>query len=166
MKVLGVVLDVWETCHSHIAKSSDYHDQTIRHIRHLLTPELALACSLILSRINYCNALLHCAPASTIQKLQRVTMQLGSCSKRWDELTPSCCCAAYTGCRWSRGSSTRWQWLHLRSCAPQHPATTAITQLREEQSSDAPLFCFSVVFIIQHLPFGTHFLGQYWKVSR
>jgi len=44
-----------------VAKSCNYHAQAIRHIRHLLTLELAqtLACSLILSRIDYCNALLH-----------------------------------------------------------------------------------------------------------
>ena len=48
--------------------------QAIRHIRHLLSTELAqtLACSLILSRINYCNAVLHGTPTGTIQKLQRV----------------------------------------------------------------------------------------------
>jgi len=51
-----------------------YHVQSIWHIRHLLTTELALtlACSLILSRLDYCNAVLHGAPASSIQKLQRV----------------------------------------------------------------------------------------------
>ena len=56
-----------------VAKSYNYHAQIIRHIRHLLTLELAqtLACNLIFSRIDYCNALLHGAPTCTIQKLQR-----------------------------------------------------------------------------------------------
>jgi len=77
MKVLGVVLDQRLTFEKHataVAKSCNYHAQAIRHIRHLLTLDLAqtLACSLILSRIDYCNALLHGAPAATIHKLQRV----------------------------------------------------------------------------------------------
>jgi len=75
MKVLGVILDRRMTFEKHttaVAKSCNYHAQAIRHIRHLLTPELAqtLACSLILSRIDYCNALLYGSPTSTIQKLQ------------------------------------------------------------------------------------------------
>jgi len=51
-----------------------YHARAIRHIRHLLTLDVAqtLACSLILSRIYYCNSVLRGAPSSTIQKLQRV----------------------------------------------------------------------------------------------
>jgi len=57
-----------------VARSCNYHVQAIHHSRHLLTMELAqtLACSLILSRIDYCNAVLHGAPTSSIQKLQRV----------------------------------------------------------------------------------------------
>ena len=57
-----------------MARSCNYHAQAIRHIRHLLTTELAqtLACSLILSRIDYCNAVLHGAPKYSIMKLQRV----------------------------------------------------------------------------------------------
>jgi len=77
MKVLGVVLDRRLTFHKHVstvARSCNYHAQAIRHIRHLLTTELAqtLACSLILSRIDYCNAVLHGAPKYSIMKLQRV----------------------------------------------------------------------------------------------
>jgi len=77
MKVLGVVLDQRLTFEKHntaVVKSCNYHAQAIRHIRHLLMLDLAqtLVCSLILSQIDYCNALLHGAPASTINKLQRV----------------------------------------------------------------------------------------------
>jgi len=61
---------------SAVARSCNchYHARAIRHIRHLLTLDLAqtLACSLILWRIDYCNSVLHGAPSSTIQKLQRV----------------------------------------------------------------------------------------------
>jgi len=51
-----------------------YHAQASQHIRHLLTTELAqtLACSLFLSRINYCNAVLHGAPNYSMKKLRRV----------------------------------------------------------------------------------------------
>ena len=50
------------------------HAQAIRHIRRLLSTELAqtLACSQILSRIDYCNAVLRGAPTGTAQKQQRV----------------------------------------------------------------------------------------------
>jgi len=76
IKVLGVVLDRRLSFHkdvSAVARSCNYHAQAIRHIRHLLTTELAqtLACSLILSRIDYCNAMLHGAPSYSIKNLQR-----------------------------------------------------------------------------------------------
>jgi len=53
---------------------SNCHIHAIRHIRHLLTTELALtlACTLMLSRLDYCIAVLHGAPAGSIQKLQRI----------------------------------------------------------------------------------------------
>jgi len=59
---------------SAVARSCNYHAQAIRHIRHLLTMEVAqtLACSMILSRINYCNAVLHSALSYSIKKLRRV----------------------------------------------------------------------------------------------
>jgi len=80
MKVLGVVLDRRLSFDRHatsvaICRACNYHVQAIRHIRHirhLLATELALtlACSLILSRLDYCNAVLHGAATSSIQKLQ------------------------------------------------------------------------------------------------
>jgi len=77
MRVLGVTLDRRLTFDNHasaVARSCNYHAREIRHIRHLLTLDLAqtLACNLILSRIDYCNSVLHGASSSTIQKLQRV----------------------------------------------------------------------------------------------
>jgi len=57
-----------------VVKTCNFHIRTIRHVRHLL-PEstaLTLVCSLINSRLDYCNALLYGAPTSTISKLQRV----------------------------------------------------------------------------------------------
>ena len=77
MKVLGVVLDrrlPFDRHATSVARTCNFHAQAIRHIRNLLTPELALtlACSLILSRLDYCNAVLYGAPAGSIQKLQRV----------------------------------------------------------------------------------------------
>jgi len=77
MKVLGIVLDrrlSFDRYATSMAMACNYHVQAIRHIRHLLTTELALtlASSLTLSRLDYCNAVLHGAPASSIQKLQRV----------------------------------------------------------------------------------------------
>jgi len=77
IKVLGVVLVRRLSFRKHVsavARSCNYHAQAIRHIRHLLTTELAqtLACSLILSSIDYCNAVLHGASSYSVKKLQRV----------------------------------------------------------------------------------------------
>jgi len=77
IKVLGVLLNRRLTFNKHVsvvARSCNYHAQAICCIRHLLTMVLAqaLACGLILSRIDYYNAVLHGAPSGTIHKLQRV----------------------------------------------------------------------------------------------
>ena len=77
MKVLGVTLDHRLTFDNHVsavARSCNYHARTIRHLSHLPIQDLTqtFACNLILSRIDYCNAVLYGAPSGTIQKLQRV----------------------------------------------------------------------------------------------
>ena len=75
MKVLGVVLDRRLTFENHVtivARSCHCHVQAIRHIRHVLLTELAstLERSLILTRLDYCNALLHDSQTSSIQTLR------------------------------------------------------------------------------------------------
>jgi len=77
MRVLGVTLDLRLTFDNHasaISRSCNYNASAIRHIRHLLTLDLSqtLACSLIISKIDYCNSLQHGAPSSTIKKLHQV----------------------------------------------------------------------------------------------
>ena len=77
IKVLGVVLDRRLAFDKHVlavTRSCNFRAQAIRHIRHLLSTDLAhtLACSLILTRLDYCNSVLYGAPVSSIQKLQRV----------------------------------------------------------------------------------------------
>jgi len=71
IKVLGVVLDRLLTFDKHVmavTRSCNIHAQAIRHIRHLLSTDLAqtLACSLILTRLDYCNSVLYGAPVSSI----------------------------------------------------------------------------------------------------
>ena len=103
MKVFGVVLDQ-RLAFAKLRRVVLYHAQAVRRIRHLLTPDLAqtLVCSLILSSINYCNALLHGTSAAMIRKLQH----RASSALRRDDPAPSRNFADCTGCRSSRGSST------------------------------------------------------------
>ena len=57
-----------------VSRSCNYHAQAMRHIKILLLTEWTqtLACSLILPRIDYCNAVRHAEPIGTIHKLQQV----------------------------------------------------------------------------------------------
>jgi len=74
---LGVIIDRRLTFESHtsgVVKSCNYHQRALQHIRHLLPFSTAqtLACSLILSRLDYCNAVLYGCKAGAIDRLQRV----------------------------------------------------------------------------------------------
>ena len=105
--ISNIIVNVYLSClggalhfsHKHVsavAGSCTYHAQAIRHIRHLLTTELAqtLACSLILSRIDYCNAV-QCStalPATASKSCSEYrTTQLGSFSKHQDDPTLARC---------------------------------------------------------------------------
>ena len=71
IEVAGVTFD---NRASAVAKACNYHARAIKHVRHLLPESVVqtLACSLINSRLDYCNWLQYGAPASTINKLQRM----------------------------------------------------------------------------------------------
>ena len=78
---------------TNVVKSCNYHTRAIRHIRHLLTQSAAqtLACSLVNSRLDYCNSLL-----------------LG---------TRRC---HSTGCREPRILQLVWLWMHTAVLTPNH----------------------------------------------
>ena len=56
----------------------NYHIWALRHIRHLLTEDIAhtLACSIVTSKLDYCNAVLHGVPLKNVAVLQRVQNNL------------------------------------------------------------------------------------------
>jgi len=66
-------------CHARsVAKACNFHTRALRHVRSLLTDDVAqtVACSIVASRLDYCNALLSGAPAATFDKLQRTQNNL------------------------------------------------------------------------------------------
>ena len=114
VRVLGVTLDRRLTFDYHasaVARSCNYHARAIRHIRHLLTLDLAhtLLFSLILSRINYCN-LLYGALYGAIQKSSEPkTTRRVSFFKRLDGHTSIRCFRRCTGCLLNSASTTSWR---------------------------------------------------------
>ena len=81
LKLLGVTLDSALTFENHVAnvvKACNFHLRALRHLRRSLTRDVAntLACSIVGSRIDYCNALLYGATDKVIEKLQRIQSSL------------------------------------------------------------------------------------------
>ena len=75
LKSLGVILDSRLTFDAHVSavsKACNYHLWALRHIRHLLTLDVAntVAWSIVDARLDYCNSLLYGAPRSTVAILQ------------------------------------------------------------------------------------------------
>ena len=77
VKSLGVTLDSALTLSSHVTNivcSCNYHNQGLLHIRHLIEDNdaSAIAKALVLSRLDYCNALFASTTAANLHRLQRV----------------------------------------------------------------------------------------------
>ena len=74
---LGVTLDSTLNFNSHVSavcKTSYYHLQALKHIRPVLTQDMAasIAVALVQSRLDYANSILYQTSANNIHKLQRV----------------------------------------------------------------------------------------------
>ncbi len=77
IRSLGVSLDCHLRFDTHaraVAKACTHHTLALRHVRHMLSREVAttIACSIVASRLDFCNSLMYGAPAMTLDKLQRV----------------------------------------------------------------------------------------------
>ena len=73
LKSLGVTIDsnLRFDCHArNVAKACNFHTRALRHVRSLLTDDVAqtVACSIVASRLDYCNVLLSGSPAATFDK--------------------------------------------------------------------------------------------------
>ena len=81
VKILGVVIDkhlsfdhyVYDVC-----SNANYHIRALNHIRSSLTHDMAvtLACSIVATRLDYCNSVLNGVSAANISKLQKVQNNL------------------------------------------------------------------------------------------
>jgi Reverse transcriptase (RNA-dependent DNA polymerase) len=81
LKLLGVTLDSHLTFDQHVSdvvKSCNYHIRALRHIRPLIDHDTAvtLACSIVASRLDYCNSVLYGITKINTGKLQRVQNKL------------------------------------------------------------------------------------------
>ena len=79
--VLGVTLDSRLSFDDHVTsvvRACNYHIRALRHIRHLIYRETAnvIACSIVFSRLDYCNAILCGVTSRNVNRLQRVQNSL------------------------------------------------------------------------------------------
>ena len=96
IKNLGVVLDQKLSFDSHVdkvCKAAYFHIRALQHIRRSLPQDIVrtVACSIVGSRLDYCNAVLFGVKLSNIAKLQRVQNTLArviSYKSKYDHITP------------------------------------------------------------------------------
>lgn len=96
LKSLGVTLDRTLSFDEHvrnIVKASNFHIKALRHIRPLLDKSVAntIACSIVSTRIDYCNSLLYGTSKTNLVKLQRIQNSLCRVvagTRRREHITP------------------------------------------------------------------------------
>ncbi len=127
---LGVIFDDQLTFKEHIAKtarSCRFALHNIRKIRPFLTEHAAqlLVQALVVSRLDYCNALLAGLPSNTIKPLQMIQnaaarLVFNEPKRTMLHLSSSHC----TGYQWQLASSSRHWCLHTERPQAQHPPTS------------------------------------------
>jgi hypothetical protein len=81
VKIIGVTVDKNVSFDRHVSdvcSNANYHIRALNHVRSALTFEMAttLACSIVATRIDYCNSVLNGTSVANITKLQRVQNSL------------------------------------------------------------------------------------------
>jgi hypothetical protein len=97
LKSLRIVIDQALSFDKHVqdvVKSCNFHIKGLRHVRLLLNEKTAniIACSIVTSRLDYCNSLLQGTSAKNLQKLQVVQNSLARVVtgvKRRDHIQPA-----------------------------------------------------------------------------
>ncbi len=124
---LGVIFDEQLTFKEHIAKtarSCRFALDNIRKIRPFLTEHAAqlLVQALVISRLDYCNALLAGLPSNTIKPLQMI--QNAAAQLVFNEPMLHLSLSPYTGYQLQLASSSRQWCLHIEQPQAQHPPTS------------------------------------------
>lgn len=96
LKSLGVTLDKDLSFDQHvgnIVKASNFNIRALRHIRPMLDRTVAntVACSIVSTRLDYCNSLLHRTSSKNLQRLQRVQNTLARVvtgTRKYDHIKP------------------------------------------------------------------------------
>ena len=75
LHVLGVTLNSYMSLDDHVTgavRACNYHLRALRHIRPLITRDAAntIACSIVCSRLDYCNTILYGVSDSRLQRVQ------------------------------------------------------------------------------------------------
>jgi exonuclease III len=81
LKSLGVIMDSqlsFDGQVSAMCRACNFHIRALWHVRHLLSSQVArtVACSIVGSRLDYCNAVLYGANKTTLSRLQRIQNSL------------------------------------------------------------------------------------------
>ena len=81
VKIVGVVIDKHLSFDRHVSdvcSNANYHIRALSHIRSSLTQDMAvtLACSIVATRLDYCNSVLNGISKANIVKLQKVQNSL------------------------------------------------------------------------------------------
>jgi len=96
LKSLGVTLDKTLSFDEHVknvVKASNFHIKALRHVRPLLNKSIAntVACSIVTTRLDYCNSLLYGTSKANLEKLQRIQNTLARVvagTRKREHITP------------------------------------------------------------------------------